>query len=193
MTFFKLTIAAAISVTLSGCGSLPAEYGRSYSPGLGCFVIGWGDQPDNTTTRTSSVLFQGVGNGKYGVVKFSHMAFEYLADGPLFTDRDGHGTVTVRYLSPGTYELYEPTIYWTQYPMVYALKPKKPVSIPFQVKANECTYLGRFLMNTVRPEFLWLNRKDADLKIMAHELSKALMTFNETLTPKQVGDFIVTE
>ncbi|RTL26231.1 MAG: hypothetical protein EKK47_21800 [Burkholderiales bacterium] len=194
MALSRLAIAAAVSATLSGCASLfPADYGRSYSPGLGCFVIGWGDQPNNTTTRTSSVLFQGVGSGKYGVVKFSHMALESLADGPLFTDSDGHGIVTARYVPPGTYQLYEPAIYWTQYPMVYTLKPRTPVSIPFQVKANECTYVGRFLMNTVKPEFLWLNRKDADLKVIATELPKDMKAFNEVLTPKPIGDFIVTE
>lgn len=113
-------------------------------------------------------------------------ALKVLANGRLFTDAEGSGIVAVRFVPPGAYELYEPTISWTQYPMVSMIKPKTAVSIPFQVRANECTYVGRFLMHTVKPEFVWLDRKEVDLKIVEQGIPKGVRFSSEAPKPRRV-------
>ncbi len=80
-------------------------------------------------------------------MSFSHLAFEHLATGTLFTDQDSQGIVAVRYLQPGIYEFFDPYIAVVTGLLVTEYKPTQRVSIPFQVKANECTHVGRLLLN----------------------------------------------
>jgi len=193
MQVIKLAIAAVMGASLTGCGVFHGDYATSYAPGMGCFIVGWGDQPYTASNRSSSVYFQGVGSDKFGAIKFSSRMLEHLADGPLFTDADGHGVVTARYVPAGMYELYEPTIHLDQYPNFYTFKPKERVSVPFSVKSGECTYVGRFLLSASKQEFVWLNRKDADLKVIAPSLPKQLTISSDVVTPKSVGHFSVTD
>lgn len=185
--------APLLALTLSGCSTLPGDYARSHTPGTGCFIVGWGDQPNNTANRTSGVSFQGAGNPEHGALSYSHLMLKLLATGTQFKDEDGQGTMFVRYVPPGTYELFDPYVSVVSYPMVETFKPKTRVSIPFKVKANECTYVGRFLMNPFKLEFRWVSRKDNDVKLVAAQLPPNFV-LGDVVTPKsQTSPFIVAE
>jgi len=192
MKHIQAALTIMLAAGLTGCMSFPGDYGKSYAPGLGCVIIGWGDQPNNFANRTSGVRFQGVGSDKTGAITFSHLALEYLAAGKLFTDQDGHGVVAVRYLPPGQYELHDPYITVVEGLLIRAFKPTNRVSIPFQVRANECTYTGRFLLSPTKLEFLWITRKETDLKLIQAEIPPNF-SVADVLIPKPIASMIVTK
>lgn len=193
MNYRNIAFTLLLTATLTGCMTFPGDYGRSYAPGMGCVIVGWGDQPNNVGHRTSGISFQGAGSSNYGAIGFSHLAMKSVAHGTIFKDKDGHGIVAVRYLPAGIYEFFDP--YVTVVPslgLVYTYKPRDRVSIPFRVKANECTYVGRMLLNPKKVEFLWISRKDADLRVVERELP-AGFAVREEVTPRPVGTLFVTE
>jgi hypothetical protein len=185
------TIAYLIVALSTGCTTLPGDVGKSYSSESGCFIVAWGDLSTSASDRSSAVYFRKLNSDFFGAIGYSSKALSILTDGTPFPDKEGAGAIKVRYLQAGRYVLANPQIQLRTGPVVYTQKPKAQVEIPFEVKAGECVYLGRFLLKPDADEFVWLDRSQADVRAVRGTIPATMKVVEARPTPHSIGGVIV--
>lgn len=115
-----------------------------------------------------------------------------------FENQQEHGTITLLKLPPGEYELFRYGGNYRYGRYIYYFSPRKEFSIPFTVKTNEITYLGRYIVHGIpaianelpyAARLMVDDKRDADITV-AKKKRPALENASVTSFAPKVGEFI---
>jgi hypothetical protein len=183
---FKRIFTILIALICVGCAATPEEMGRQASPGDGKVIISVGALPEGKRQfeyTAYGLFWRSVDGKEKGTVSYGPHYISYPAAAFPFRDTEGVGLVHVLSLKPGDYEIYNYILQLYRSTDSQNFYPPQPISLKFSVKANQITYVGRFIAEPYGHGgflgmggsgdggfYYWLSRWDSDSKIVMQKM-----------------------
>ena len=134
-----------MAIGLAGCVTTPTYHAIRPTEETGVVVLSLGSR-GKFGVSSHALKIRAI--GKTDEVLASYLEENLFTPTPRDFDKDGtNGTVVLRHLSPGSYEIFNFSTFFNGYPSTATFQSKQDFSIRFSVKKGETAYLGRFLAN----------------------------------------------
>jgi len=200
----KIFFAVSLALLLGACaspGRIPLDY-RGADAGSVVISIG---QTRKTSYPLYSLVFRkqhrsaDPQQGEEGSFMYAPFGIFEKSEADYQSDQE-KGSIFVKSLPPGEYEIYKLDISWTTGMAQGSFSSTKDFSIPFEVKPNATTYLGNYQANRTDGKnlfgmtvpggavFVVANRKESDIALVKDKITHAHgEIIDATPSPKSVG------